>query len=276
MITLSSDFGSPYPAAMKGVLRQRTDADLFDLTHDLPRQDVRESAFWLCQLLPYWPPAVHLVVVDPGVGTDRDAIVLRAGKHALVGPDNGVLVPVARKLATRGRGVGSLECYRVTESTGEPTDPGTDWPLNPASSTFHGRDLFAPAAAVVHRRGISSFQDGSGFEPTESVVDLTLPRASVGQTSATGELLAIDDFGNCITNIPGHVLEGQFGSSVEVNGEALPVERTYATVAPEGALVTVGSHEKVEIAVNRGRGDDRFGVETGMAIELAWETSPKR
>ena len=101
MITLTSDFGSPYPAAMKGVLCTDTDARLVDIAHDFPRQDVRTTAFWLREVLPYFPPATHLVVVDPGVGTDRAALVIRAGEHVLVGPDNGVLAPVARRLADR-------------------------------------------------------------------------------------------------------------------------------------------------------------------------------
>ncbi|MFC6729855.1 S-adenosyl-l-methionine hydroxide adenosyltransferase family protein, partial [Natronoarchaeum mannanilyticum] len=99
MITLSSDFGSPYPAAMKGVVLQRTDARLVDVSHTFPRQDVRAAAFWLREILPYFPPATHLVVVDPGVGTDRAAIAVEAGEHVLVGPDNGVLLPAARELA---------------------------------------------------------------------------------------------------------------------------------------------------------------------------------
>ncbi|PSP76248.1 NAD operon protein, partial [Halobacteriales archaeon QS_3_64_16] len=99
MITLSSDFGSPYPAVMKGVLCSRTDTHLVDIAHDFPRQDVRTAAFWLREVLPYFPSAVHLVVVDPGVGTERKALVVRAGEHALVGPDNGILLPAARALA---------------------------------------------------------------------------------------------------------------------------------------------------------------------------------
>ena len=95
MITLSSDFGAPYPAAMKGVIARACDARLVDVSHEFPRQDVSTAAFWLTQTLPYFPPAVHCVVVDPGVGTDRDALVVRAGEHALVGPDNGVLLPAA-------------------------------------------------------------------------------------------------------------------------------------------------------------------------------------
>src|SRR6056297_2694765 len=141
MITLTTDFGSPYPAAMKGVICQRTDARIEDIAHDLPRQDVRAAAFWLTQTLPYFPPAVHCVVVDPGVGTDRAALVVRAGDHALVGPDNGVLLPAARTLPNQsGEGTG-IEVFRWVYE-------------DPESSTFHGRDVFAPAAATVHNHEV--------------------------------------------------------------------------------------------------------------------------
>ena len=123
MITLSSDFGSPYPAAMKGVILEMTDTRLVDVAHDLPRQDTRAGAFWLRQVLPYFPPAVHLAVVDPGVGSERDALVVRAGEHALVGPDNGVLVPVAAELA----GDDGFEVFRIREGDGSPEDPLV-WP----------------------------------------------------------------------------------------------------------------------------------------------------
>src|SRR6056297_3613778 len=123
MITLASDFGTPYPAAMKGVMLQRTDARLVDVAHDFPRQDVRTAAFWLREVLPTFPPAVHLVVVDPGVGTDRAALAIRAGDHAFVGPDNGVLLPAARALADGA----DLDVFEVAHG-------------DPASTTFHGRD----------------------------------------------------------------------------------------------------------------------------------------
>jgi len=102
MITLASDFGSPYPAAMKGVIRRHTDAELIDVAHDLPRGDPRAAAFWLRFVLPEFPPAVHCAVIDPGVGTDRDALVVRAGSHVLVAPDNGLAMPPARA-RSRGR-----------------------------------------------------------------------------------------------------------------------------------------------------------------------------
>jgi len=259
MITLSSDFGSPYPAAMKGVIRSRCDADLVDVAHDFPRQDVRTAAFWLREVLPYFPPAVHLVVVDPGVGTDRAAIAVRAGGHALVGPDNGVLVPAARRLAERDGGEhGSAPDVFEVEYD------------DPASVTFHGRDVFAPAAAEVHEAGVASMGDlpalSRGFEP----VDLAIPDPDVSGDGASGEVLVVDGFGNAITNVPGEVLDGRYGRTVEVNGDRVPVEPTYAAVDPGERLVTVGSHEYVELAVNRGRGADAFGVGIGDAVRIDW------
>ncbi|WP_335999949.1 SAM hydrolase/SAM-dependent halogenase family protein [Halorientalis halophila] len=254
MITLSSDFGTPYPAAMKGVILQDSDARLVDVAHDFPRQDVRTAAFWLREVLPYFPPAVHLVVIDPGVGTDRAAVVLRAGDHALVGPDNGVLRPVARELAG---GEDGIEAFEI--------DLG-----DPASSTFHGRDVFAPAAALVHEAGIGEFETREAFAPADDLVDLTFPEPTVDDERATGEVLVVDDFGNAITNVPGSILDGRYGDHVTVNGERAPVEPTYAAVDPDQRLVTVGSHGNVELAVNRGRGEAAFGVAVGdrVAIDL--------
>jgi len=256
MITLSSDFGSPYPAAMKGVICGRSDARIEDVAHDFPRQDVRASAFWLTQTLPYFPPAVHCVVVDPGVGTGRDALVVRAGEHALVGPDNGVLLPVARELAATAGDEGGVEAFT--------------WAYDdPASTTFHGRDVFAPAAAAVHDTGVEHVEERPETTPTEDWVDLRFPEPAVDADGATGEILVVDGFGNAITNVPGDVLGERFGETVAVGGDGVPVRRAYAAVDPGERLVTVGSHGNVELAVNRGRGDEAFGVAAGDRVTLS-------
>jgi S-adenosylmethionine hydrolase len=251
MITLASDFGTPYPAAMKGVLLARTDAQLVDVSHEFPRQDVRAAAFWLREILPYFPPAVHLVVVDPGVGTDRDALAVRAGDHWLVGPDNGVLLPPARAL------------------TGDADDP-TAFEIvveDPQSSTFHGRDVFAPAAGRLHESGAADLRDAGLLRPAESTVDCELPTATRSDDGWVGEVVVVDDFGNVITNVPGAVLDGT--EQVRVNGgEAVPVGETFASVSPGDCLVTVGSHGYVELDVNRGRGDEAFGLEPGDAVAI--------
>jgi len=251
MITLSSDFGSPYPAAMRGVLVRGSDARLVDIAHDFPRQDVQTAAFWLREILPEFPPAVHLVVVDPGVGTDRAALVIRAGEHALVGPDNGVLRPAARRLAS-GQ---STESYAIEVE-------------DPASQTFHGRDVFAPAAARVHQAGIERIDQLPSLTPVDSVVDQSFPEPSIGGGQASGAVIVVDGFGNAVTNLPGGLLDDHFGTAIGVNGDRVAVRRTYAAVDPGDSLVTVGSHGNVELAVNRGRGDEAFGVTIGDQVRL--------
>ncbi|USZ68957.1 SAM-dependent chlorinase/fluorinase [Halorussus salilacus] len=265
MITLASDFGTPYPAAMKGVILGRTDARLVDVAHDFPRQDVRSAAFWLREVLPYFPPAVHLVVVDPGVGTDRAALAVRAGDHALVGPDNGVLLPAARALASPAvAGDASAPDAGIEVFEVEYDDAETE------SSTFHGRDVFAPAAADVHEAGTGSFESLDRIAPVDDYADLRFPAPDLDRDSgaAVGEVLVVDGFGNAVTNLPGDLLAGR--DAVRVNGEHAPVARAYAALAPSERLVTVGSHGNVELAVNRGRGDEAFGVSVGDGVRVTW------
>lgn len=287
MITLSSDFGDQYPAAMRGVILRQSNTRLIDVSHQLPRGDVRGSAFWLRFLLPEFPPAVHLVVVDPGVGTDRAAIVLRVGDHALVGPDNGVLLPVARAIAAGTRGSERTE-RSTTENDHDPTtendhdlasETGTLSTAthpdidafririeDPASATFHGRDVFAPAAAAVHEADVATLESVSILEPTEEIVDLALPTAEVDGDTAIGAVLAVDGFGNVITNVPGDFLAD--AETVRVNGESVPVGSTFASVPRGDRLVTVGSHGNVECDVNDGRGEEAFGLAAGDQVRI--------
>ncbi|WP_136689844.1 SAM hydrolase/SAM-dependent halogenase family protein [Halorhabdus amylolytica] len=257
MITLSSDFGSPYPAAMKGVLASRTDARLIDVSHEFPRQDIRAAAFWLREVLPYFPPAVHLVVVDPGVGTERAALAVRAGGHVLVGPDNGVLFPAARTLADDADEHGEIEVFEYAYD-------------DPESVTFHGRDVFAPAAATVQETGRETVEAEERFTPVEEYEDVTFPDPTIREGGVDGEVLVVDDFGNAITNVPGEILADHFGEAVTVNGVWAPAQRTYAGVDTDNRLVTVGSHGNVELAVNQDRGDERFSVSTGSRVRLRW------
>jgi S-adenosylmethionine hydrolase len=250
MLTLASDFGSPYPAAMRGVIYRRIpDATVVDLTHELPRQDVRAGAFWLREVVPWFPPAVHCLVVDPGVGTDRDALLVRAGEHGLVGPDNGLLAPIARAID------GSVDWYRLTE-------------VDAKSTTFHGRDVFAPAAARLHDVGVANVGQLEGVEPVENPADLHIPDPQFGDAGATGEVLVVDGFGNLVTNLPGSLVEPATRGAVLVNGDRVTLAPSYAHVAAGERLVTVGSHGNVELAVNRGRADEAFDLDVGAEVSL--------
>ena len=273
MITLTSDFGSPYPAAMKGVIRRHTDAELIDVAHDLPRGDPRAAAFWLRFVLPEFPPAVHCAVVDPGVGTDREALVVRAGAHVIVAPDNGLAMPPARALAADESDV---EAWTIAVE-------------DPASETFHGRDVFAPTAARVRvalddaaagapdgRLDADAVADAlAGMDdlaPASDPVDVRFPEPTVERdeggdvVAVDGEVLAIDRFGNVITNVPGDLVRGR--DWVRVDGDLTPVAETFGAVDPGERLVTVGSHGYAECDVNDGRGDGAFDLRPGDSVRF--------
>lgn len=252
MITLATDFGEPYPAAMKGVIARRSDTRVVDVAHELPRQDPRVAAFWLRFVLPEFPPAVHCAVVDPGVGTDRAALVVRAGDHALVGPDNGLLLPPARALADAAD---DIDVFRVRVES-------------PESATFHGRDVFAPVAADCHEVGVAAVDRLPALSRTREYEDMRFPAPDVREDGAMGEVVAVDGFGNVVTTIPGDAVDGL--DAVSVDGETVPVERSYAHVDVGCQLVTVGSHGNVECAVNQGRGTDAFELDVGDAVSLSW------
>ncbi|WP_280586150.1 SAM-dependent chlorinase/fluorinase [Halorubrum sp. Boch-26] len=275
MITLTSDFGSPYPAAMKGAVRRRTDAEMIDVAHDLPRGDPRAAAFWLRFVLPEFPPAVHCAVIDPGVGTDRDALVVRAGAHVLVAPDNGLAMPPARALAgtaaEAGEGDPDVEAFVVDVD-------------DPASATFHGRDVFAPVAARIRAalddgpatagsEGVSTaLASMDDLSPATDPVDIAFPEPTVERdddgdpVAVDGEVLVIDRFGNVVTNVPGELVRGS--DWIRVNGELTPVAETFGAVDRGERLVTVGSHGYVECDVNDGRGDGVFDLRPGDEVRL--------
>jgi S-adenosylmethionine hydrolase len=137
---------------------------------------------------------------------------------------------------------------------------------DPASSTFHGRDVFAPAAANIHEDGVESFHERDEIVATDDYEDLRFPEPTLDGETAVGEILVVDGFGNAVTNLPGDLLGDR--ERVRVNDESTPVARAYAELAPGERLVTVGSHGNVELAVNRGRGDEAFGVSVGDEIRI--------
>jgi S-adenosylmethionine hydrolase len=181
-VSFTTDYGESdgFPAVCRGVIAQIAPAArVIDVTHQVPPQDVRRGAGVLAQTVPWLPPAVHLAVVDPGVGTDRRGLCLVTDRSVLIGPDNGLLVPAAEALG------GSAAAFELE-------DP-TYW-LPPISATFHGRDVFAPVAAHLCT-GVEPSALGPEL-PLDSLVRLPAPAVTVGVGRITAEVRAVDGFGN--------------------------------------------------------------------------------
>jgi hypothetical protein len=243
LITLLTDFGTAdgYVAEVKGVLHSMVpDAQIVDASHDVPAHDVELARLTLARYWRRFPErTVHLVVVDPGVGSARAAIAVESDGRFLVGPDNGVLSPA---LLSRGARVVAL---------GVPSD---------AAPTFHGRDVFAPAAA---RLALGESLEFLGIPHDRPFVRRTAEAHQRADGAIEGEVIAIDRFGNAITN-----LIARPGATLEANGRALDLVRTYADV-PTGSLCAVaGSTGLVEIAARDGSGAASAGLARGSRVVL--------
>ncbi len=257
VLTLLTDFGldDPYVGVMKGVvLRRLAHAQLVDLTHGVAPQDVRQAAVLLQDSHAYFPEGtVHLVVVDPGVGTERAVLVAAAGGQRFVGPDNGVLAP-------------------VLEAASAPVVVRLDRPdlaLQDVSSTFHGRDIMAPAAAAL--------AGGSGVEEmgarTSAWCKLALPQAEVERGAVRGEVLYADRFGNLVSNIRKRDLAaGGLGApeaAVCVASQRLAgIQNAYACVAPGTVCALINSVGRLEIAVRNGSAAAVLGMGPGAKIAV--------
>lgn len=254
LITLLSDFGSsgPYPAAMKAVIASYCDPLFIDITHDVPRHDVRVGAYLLCTVAPFTPAGtIHLAVVDPGVGTPRRALILSSGGQFFVGPDNGLLVPAARR-------VGTPRAYAIDD---ERVMRGI------RSDTFHGRDLFAPAAAML-ANGTPPSVLGS---PASEFTDLEFGTGRLHRGALTGEIIYADPFGNLITNIPASLLPARRKRVMVRAGRktaAATVARTYGEGTANRLLILAGSDGFVEIALREASAARALGAGPGSAVRI--------
>jgi S-adenosyl-L-methionine hydrolase (adenosine-forming) len=262
IVTLLTDYGpgSEHVGALHAVLaREAPGAERVDLAHDLAAGDVRAGALALARLASLLPAAVHLAVVDPGVGTDRrPAAVSLSGGGALVGPDNGLPAPAADAL-------GAVAAVALT-------------PLPPeAAATFHGRDLFAPAAARL-ALGVPAHELGESFDPAELVrPDLPPARANPGALEALA--VGADRFGNLqLLAGPGDLAGAGLarGERVGVStGDAshpATVARAFGDVPPGDLLVYVDSHGMVAVARNGGSAAERLGSSPGATVRVARAT----
>ncbi len=263
LVTLTTDIGSVYAAQMKAVLyRFLGPGEVVDLAHDLPRHAIREAAFLLRQIASGFPAGtVHVAVIDPGVGGRRAPIAIRcADGSTLVGPDNGVLAPLAERL-------GGPKAYRL-----DPERVATS--SVPPSATFEGRDLFAPAAALLARG-----KDPRDLGTPLAFQRLDLPVPTRTGSMARGEVLHVDRFGNLITNLPAGWLPPRPGRVRTRVGRSqwrpLARARTYEEIPTRREPAVLGSSfGTVEVSVREGSAAEWYGVTSGAPVELAW--TPRR
>jgi S-adenosylmethionine hydrolase len=263
-ISFLSDFGlaDDFVGTCHGVIKRiAPDVEIIDVTHGIAPQAVLQGALILRNTLGYMPPGVHLAVVDPGVGGTRRPVIVRDGHGDLfVGPDNGLLVPAAELAGI--------------ESANELANPA--FALEPVSRTFHGRDLFAPAAAHL-ALGVDPAQLGPPLSP-DALVRLDLPRPVVADGVVDASVLFVDRFGNMQLNmtrddldrvgiVPGTRFE------IELAGERYyaTAARTYADARPGEIVLYEDSYRNIAIAINRGSAAEMFSAHPGQHVLLHLE-----
>jgi S-adenosylmethionine hydrolase len=265
-VTFLSDFGveDDFAGTCRGVIKRiAPEADVIDITHGIEPQSILQGALVLANTLPYMPEGVHLAVVDPDVGTPRRALVVRTGDgRLLVGPDNGLLVPAAERLG------GVAAAYEITNRS---------YALEPVSATFHGRDVFAPAAAHL----LTGLDPGQLGEPVDadSLVQLEIPQPEIGERRIRARCLYVDRFGNIQLNVHADQLEPLGivpGRRVEVE---LAMDRFYALAARTFAEAGAGdivlyedAYRNITLAISRGNAAQTFGVRAGTEVRLRVES----
>jgi hypothetical protein len=255
LIALTTDFGyeDPFVGIMKGViLGINPEARIVDVTHGIAPQEVRGGALALNYAAPYFPAGtIHVAVVDPGVGTERRPILIDCEDAFFIGPDNGVLSLAAERRKTR----------RVVELANE------RYRLNPVSATFHGRDVFAPAAAHL-----SLGTSVEAFGPAlNDYARLTWPEAVKTNGEVRGEIIYIDHFGNLVTNLTARDLEPLGGDSIEialVDVSIRGLAASYAGAETGGYGALINSWGLLEISCFNARADQRSGAGIGDAVHV--------
>jgi S-adenosylmethionine hydrolase len=260
LITLTTDFGTRdhYVGVMKGVIYSiAPQADVVDITHDIEAHNITHGALVLRSIWPWFPEGtIHVIVVDPGVGSERRVLLGRYKGRYVIAPDNGLITLVHRSLR--------LEEMRVVENQ--------RYLLSQISSTFHGRDILAPVAAHL-ANGVKSEEFG---RPTDHLAMLPATHSpdTLGRR-IRGQVIYVDRFGSLVTNISRQDLAGlplgKDGGAVEVfvnDVAAGPVRSFYEEVAIGEVIALLGSTDYLEIAVNQGRAIERFGPVQELKIEV--------
>lgn len=261
IITLLTDFGwgDGYIGAMKGVIFGiNPDCRIVDLAHHIPSHDVMGAALVLGQTYNFYPSGtIHVVVVDPGVGGKRRPLVLEAADYLFVGPDNGCFTSVLKQEQ-------GVQAYELTEER---------FRLPRVSHTFHGRDIFAPAAAHLSL-GVATSAMGPAVD-IKTLTTLSIPNPVVDGTILLGEVIRVDSFGNLVSNISPEIL-GEFAGDetceIEIKGEKIKGLKSSYEAGGEGEVIALwGSAGFLEIAMNEKNLHREHGWGRGEKVRI-WRT----
>jgi len=269
IITLTTDFGleDEYAGVMKGVILTRAPkANIVDLSHAIERQNIRQAALLIGSAYRFFPDeTIHLVVVDPGVGSDRKLILLQADGHLFLGPDNGVLGLLLE--AEHFQAAYEVQCQQYY--------------LTPVSATFHGRDILAPVAAHL-AAGLDPAAIGPAIgHRALKKIELNEAKIDSGQSMITGEIIGRDHFGNLQTNIKKSSLNDLYGNEkarvkITVREKIIVgIQNSYTDKSPDGILAIVGSRGVLEIAANRGNAAKLLDAGIGDAVTVSMPKTSK-
>ncbi|MCX7609014.1 MAG: SAM-dependent chlorinase/fluorinase [Anaerolineales bacterium] len=257
IITLTTDFGlkDSFVGTMKGVILSICPtAQLVDLTHEIPPQNILAGGLALWRAFPYFPAGtVHIAVVDPGVGTSRRPLAVRLGGQYLVGPDNGLFTSLYEEAEGRGW---SIEIVHLTNKS---------YFLPEISRTFHGRDIFSPVAAHL-ANGVPLTEFGP---PVPDPVRLSLPKPERLPYGWRAQVIGVDHFGNLTTNLPAAVLFAPKQTIVRLGRfEIRGVSATYGEHAPGELIALIDSENRLEIALVNGNAAQFTGAHIGDEVEV--------
>jgi S-adenosylmethionine hydrolase len=256
VITITTDFGhkGPFAGVMKGVILSRfPGARVVDLAHDIPAQWPPEAGFWVSRSYTWFPAGtVHMAIVDPGVGTERDILIVEADDHVFIAPDNGLL----------GQLLDSAESPRVFKLV---TSKIQSLQLRTPSATFHGRDIFAPVAAEIAAGRVSIDDIGERINSwTPGWLDE--PETVAGRIH--GVIVTIDAFGNLISNIDQRLLDGFREPVANIGGHQVAMLQTYGRAKPGDLLALVNSFGVVEVAKAEGSAAEGLGADRGAPLVI--------